>query len=248
VVVSPRISGYVAQVLVTDNQDVKAGTPLVRIDARDFQAKSAQASAQVEVADALVANARPPSPSRKPPSSRPARQLAAAQAKAAYDADQVRRYTPLVASGRGAGAATGATCAAMPSNRRRRCARSQRHRGQQRRIATLQAQIEQAKAQAQAARRSWRGQCRCRCHADPRHRRWPHGRQDRDAGPVCPAGTRLLTLVPLSKIYVVANFKETQLALMRPGQPVSIKVDALDGHTIKGVVDSIAPGTGAVSR
>jgi membrane fusion protein (multidrug efflux system) len=61
-------------------------------------------------------------------------------------------------------------------------------------------------------------------------------------------GTRLLTLVPLSKIYVVANFKETQLALMRPGQPVSIKVDALDGHTIKGVVDSIAPGTGAVSR
>jgi membrane fusion protein (multidrug efflux system) len=44
----------------------------------------------------------------------------------------------------------------------------------------------------------------------------------------------------------VANFKETQLALMRPGQPVSIKVDALDGHTIKGVVDSIAPGTGAI--
>jgi membrane fusion protein (multidrug efflux system) len=54
-----------------------------------------------------------------------------------------------------------------------------------------------------------------------------------------------MSIVPLDKLYVTANFKETQLALMRPGQPVSIEVDALDGITVKGRVDSVSPGTGA---
>ena len=59
------------------------------------------------------------------------------------------------------------------------------------------------------------------------------------------AGTRLMSVVPLDRLYITANFKETQLALMRPGQPVEIDVDALDGVHIKGRVESIAPGTGA---
>ncbi len=59
------------------------------------------------------------------------------------------------------------------------------------------------------------------------------------------AGTRLMSLVPLDKLYVVANFKETQLALMRVGQPATIKVDALDGTELVGRVESLSPGTGA---
>src|SRR5438132_11061496 len=58
VTVSPKISGYVEQVLVADNQDVKAGQPLVRIDPRDYRAQAAQYQAQTDVAAANVENVR----------------------------------------------------------------------------------------------------------------------------------------------------------------------------------------------
>jgi membrane fusion protein (multidrug efflux system) len=70
--VSPRISGYVAQVLVQDNQDVKAGTPLITLDPRDYKAKTAQASAQVAIAQAWKPMRRPPLPNSAPASNRPA--------------------------------------------------------------------------------------------------------------------------------------------------------------------------------
>src|SRR5439155_3668432 len=59
------------------------------------------------------------------------------------------------------------------------------------------------------------------------------------------AGARLMSVVPTSAIYLVANYKETQTGHMTPGQPVSISVDSFPGQTIAGTVDSLAPGTGA---
>ena len=58
-------------------------------------------------------------------------------------------------------------------------------------------------------------------------------------------GQRLMTLVPVRQIYVTANFKETQVGLVRPGQSVSLEIDALDNVRISGTVESISPGTGA---
>ena len=58
-------------------------------------------------------------------------------------------------------------------------------------------------------------------------------------------GTRLLTVAPLSALYLTANFKETQVARMRPGQAVRIRLDALPGQVLTGRVDSLAPGTGS---
>ena len=58
------------------------------------------------------------------------------------------------------------------------------------------------------------------------------------------AGTQLMAVVPISAAYVVANYKETQLADVRPGQPVEIEVDTFPGHTFHGRVDSIAPASG----
>src|SRR4029077_12224765 len=55
------------------------------------------------------------------------------------------------------------------------------------------------------------------------------------------AGTQLMAIVPLQAVYIVANFKETQLTDVRPGQPVSIDVDTFPGTTVRGYVDSIAP-------
>jgi membrane fusion protein (multidrug efflux system) len=58
-------------------------------------------------------------------------------------------------------------------------------------------------------------------------------------------GTRLLTIVPMRSLYVTANFKETQTARMLPGQPATIKVDAIPGVKLKGEMDSFAPGSGS---
>lgn len=66
------------------------------------------------------------------------------------------------------------------------------------------------------------------------------------SGDYVQAGQRLASLVPLDDVYVDANFKETQLADLHPGQPASISVDALDGHAIAGTVESVAPASGAV--
>ncbi|MBK8272720.1 MAG: HlyD family secretion protein [Sphingomonadales bacterium] len=54
-----------------------------------------------------------------------------------------------------------------------------------------------------------------------------------------------MTVVPVNDVYIEANFKETQIGLMRPGQSVEVRVDALDGVVLKGELASISPGTGA---
>ncbi|MDE1916243.1 MAG: HlyD family secretion protein [Sphingomonadales bacterium] len=245
VVVAPRIAGYVSQVLVHDNQDVTAGTPLVRIDAKDFQAKQAQAAAQVAVAQAQEANVVATIAEQKASIQQARDQLVAAQAKAVYDAEQVRRYTPLVASG----AEQAQQLAQLRTNAQQSAAQARAQasaiQAQERRIATLQAQIDQARAQAKG------GQAQVAAASVDVDatlvRATENGRigdKTVTPGQYVQPGTRMMTLVPLSKIYIVANFKETQMALMRPGQPVTIKVDALEGHKVKGVVESIAPGTG----
>jgi len=66
-----------------------------------------------------------------------------------------------------------------------------------------------------------------------------------EAGDYVQPGTRLLTIVPLGGVYVTANFKETQTGRMLPGEPVAIRVDALPGVTLRGHVDSLAPGSGS---
>ena len=65
------------------------------------------------------------------------------------------------------------------------------------------------------------------------------------AGQVIQAGQPLMALIPLEEVWITANFKETQLDRMRPGQPATVKVDAYGGREYKGHIDSIAPATGA---
>ena len=244
--VAPRISGYVASVLVEDNQDVKAGTPLVTLDPRDYRAKTEQASAQVAVADALQANAQAAIAEQRAGIEQARAQLVAAQAKADFDAQQVQRFAPLVASGAEQAQQLAQLRAAADQSAAQVRAQKAAIEAQQRRIATIEAQAKQAAAQglggkAQLAAASVDlDATTIRAAMDGRI-----GDKSVSQGQFVAAGTRLMTLVPLNKIYVVANFKETQLAHMRPGQSVSLKVDALDGRAVKGRVESMAPGTGA---
>jgi membrane fusion protein (multidrug efflux system) len=246
VVVSPRVAGYVEQVLVTDNQDVAIGQPLVRIDPRTSRAQAAQAEAQIAVARAQADSARAQIAEQYATIDQAEAQLAAARTKAAYDAGEVARYRPLAASG----AETRAQLAQLEATARQ-SAEQVRAQGaalvmQRRRVAAVRTQVRQGEAQGQAARAQLAaadvdvGATVIRAATAGRI-----GDKSVTVGQYVQAGTRLMSIVPLDKLYVTANFKETQLALMRPGQPVSIEVDALDGITVKGRVDSVSPGTGA---
>jgi membrane fusion protein (multidrug efflux system) len=72
------------------------------------------------------------------------------------------------------------------------------------------------------------------------------GNRAAQPGDFVQTGQRIAALVPLGDVFIDANFKETQLARLRPGQPVSIKVDALPGESVNGVVASVSPASGAV--
>ncbi len=245
VTVSPRIAGYVEQLFVTDNQDVKAGQPLLRIDPRDYKAQTSQYQAQIDVARANVDNVRAGIREQEAAVAQARAQLASAQSDAAFAASEVARYTPLAASGaetreRLNDLRNRATQAANAVTAQRAALTST-----ERRIGSLNAQVRQARAQGESAGAQLAaanvnlGATTIKASVDGRV-----GNKSVQAGQFVQTGTRLMSIVPLASIYIQANFKETQIGLMRPGQPATIHVDALNGVDLKGHVESVSPGTG----
>ena len=246
VTVSARVSGYVSEVLVHENQDVKPGQPLLRIEAPDYPAQAAQGQAQINLASANAANAEALIGEQEAAIEQARAMLAAAQTKARFAAAEVARYAPLAATGaepreKLATLRTQAAQAAQDVAAQRATTQ-----GAERRIASLQAQIAQAKAQGQSARAQL--EAAQRNVRDMVIRASVAGRVgDLSArvGQFVQPGLRLMSVVPVQQLYLEANFKETQLGLMREGQPAEIEVDALPGVTLHGHVASLAPGTGA---
>jgi membrane fusion protein (multidrug efflux system) len=246
VAVSPRIAGTIDGVMVVENQWVRAGQPLVRISSRDYASRRNEAQAQAEAGAAGVRAAQAAIAEQQATVTQTEAQLAAARVDLAYAEGEVRRYAPL--------AATGAEADVQYDqlrNNRDKAAAEVRSRAaalavQQQRVQSLTAQRDQSVAQqrsseAQVAtaqvdvdasllRASTRGRI---------------GDLTARVGQTVQPGTRLMSIVPTEAIYVLANFKETQMGLVRPGQPVSIEVDALPQAHIRGVVDSTSPATNA---
>ena len=246
VTVAPRTTGYVAAVLVADNQDVTVGQPLVQIDPRDYHAQAAQAEAQIAVAAAQTENARASIQEQYAAIEQARAQLAAARAKAASDAAEVARYTPLAASGAETRERLAQLRLAAAQSAADVRAQAAALTAQQRRIGSIQTQVRQGEAQGRAARAQLEAadvDVRATILRAPVAGRI--GDKTVTLGQFAQAGTRLMSIVPLSQLYVVGNFKETQLALMRIGQPATIRVDALDGTELHGRVQSVSPGTGA---
>jgi membrane fusion protein (multidrug efflux system) len=246
VTVAPKTAGYVEQVLVADNQAVAPGQALVRIDARDSMAKVAQAHAQVEQWRAAAGQAVAQIHQQQAQIAQAQTQLSAARASADYAAREVTRYSPLAQSG----AETNEHLDQLRQNRAQADAQAQASAAQvlaaQRQIDTLRAQIKVAQAQADQSEALVRQNSQdvdlalVRASIAGRI-----GDRTVRAGQYVQPGTRLMSVVPVQALYVTANFKETQIGRMRPGQPVTIKVDALGDRKLKGVLESFAPGTGA---
>jgi membrane fusion protein (multidrug efflux system) len=244
--VAPKVSGYIAEVLVGDNQTVLAGQPLVRLDSRQFDAALEQANATIAARRADIARAQAELVQQQATIAQAQAQLDGAISNQVYAAAQVERYAPLAATG----AETSERVAELRNVARQANATRAANRAALQvardQIGTLRAQIEQAHAQLDAAAASAR-QSQLDAQ-DTVVRSTITGRiGDRTArvGQYAQPGTRLMTIVPVQDVYLTANFKETQLAKMRAGQPVTIRVDALPDIDLHGTVDSFSPGTGS---
>ena len=246
VVIAPRVSGYVAEVLVADNQAVTAGQPLVRIDAATYQATLTRQQANVQARQADIDVAAAQLQQQRASVDQAAARLAGDQADLAFAAREVQRYRGLAATG----AETPEKLAQMANQRDRANATLQADSAAllaaQRQVQTAEAQVAQARSQVAAAQATV-----AEAQLDIDHTMITASTAGRvgdktvRVGQYVQPGTRMLSIVPVQNIYVTANFKETQLARMHPGQHATVSVDALDGRDLDATIDSFAPGTGS---
>ena len=241
-----RVSGYVAEVAVTDDQPVAAGALLYRIEDDDYRARVDSAAAEVAGAQAAIGLAQAQETSQ-------AAQVDAASANAAATASQLQRaHLEYLRQALLLGTESGlprAWQSAAAEERRQTATLS----GDRSATAAAKAQIRvmaAGVAQAQAALRADQAQLDfARVQAGYTRIVAPEGgvvgRRLVRQGAYVSAGTALISLVPLDRIWAVANFREEQLAGMLPGQPAEIRVDAFPGVVLRGHVDSIEPDSQA---
>lgn len=244
-VVAPQVSGFIEAVLVEDNQDVKQGQLLARIDSRDYRAALAAAQADLAVAVAQLANAE---------ATLERHQAVIDQADAVTRADladirfaesELQRHRRLASEGAGT--------QQVYEQAKSRLEMARAHQAEH--LATLQAtrmQREVLVAQRDAARAGLQraGALKDRAELNLSYTEVASpidgtvGRRALRVGAYVSPGTPILAVVPLRQAYVVANFRERQLAHMRPGQTVTLTVDAYPDTRLHGRVQSIAPATG----
>lgn len=246
VVIAPKIAGYIDRVFVSENQAVRAGQPLVLLDPRDYRAQASQIQAQIEASRATADTVRAQVGEQQAALTQAQAQLSAANSDVAFASQEVARYQPLAATG----AESRERLAQLRNQLKQAQAVAATRRAAvvaaQRRFGTLDSQIEQALSQARAGEAQLEA---ANVTLESTTLRASVGGKVGDlavrVGQFVQPGTRLMTLVPVEKLYIEANFKETQVGLMRVGQPASIEVDALPGVELRGHVASFAPGTGA---
>jgi membrane fusion protein, multidrug efflux system len=246
VTIAPKVSGYVAEVFVTDNQAVSAGEPLVRLDSRQYQAILEQAKAAIAARRADIERGAAELLQQQANIAQARAQLQGARSSEAHAQEEVKRYEPLVATGAETNEKLADLRNSLSQAQSTVAADAAALQSAERQPAATQAQIDQARAQLDAAEANTR-QAQLD-EQDTLVRSTLAGRVgDRTVrvGQYAQPGTRLMTIVPVQDVYLVANFKETQIGLMRAGQPATIHVDALPGTDLHGTVVSFSPGTGS---
>jgi membrane fusion protein (multidrug efflux system) len=243
--VSPRVSGPVVRLLATDNQRVKAGDVLLEIDPRDYQTVVDQADADLTVADSHVRQAEAVVIVDQAKADQQNAAILAAQALAARaEADRLR-YESVESNAVSRSQLDLAKTQASSTAAEVEVARNQA-RAAVAQVALDKADVETARAQVQQARtrlEQAKLQLSYTTIVAPRDGRVT--RRSVEQGAYVQTGQALLALVP-DDLWVVANFKETQLERMRPGQHVLIRVDAYPHHQFDGKVDSVQAGSGAL--
>ena len=308
--IASKVYGRVGQVLVDDNEPVKAGQVLVKIDPRDYQAAVDQARAALLLAESEARSAGVDVPRTREnvlsgTTSADAQLLGSqadlAGAQTTYEQAQtadlawaqanvekslanaelakadLARYLPLMEKGEiskqqydAAKANADATASALKADRERLAQARRSVDVAMAQLEAAKARVEQAKAEVAAARANVKQVSMRAADAQAKIAKVEQARAALDAaqlnlsyteitapvngvathkqvepGQIVQAGQGLLLVVPLQNVWVTANFRETQLKNMKPGQKAEVKVDTY-GKTFGGHVDSIAGATGSV--
>jgi membrane fusion protein, multidrug efflux system len=242
--IAPKIAGYVTAVPVTDNQHVNKGDVIARIDQRDYLTALAQAQAQLAGAEAGIHNVDTQIATQDAQISSAQAQVAQAQANSELARVTWGRDQPLVKQG-WATAQQGTTDV-------------QNLKAQQSVVDSAQAVLKVAQRQIDTLRAQRTSQeasvAQAQAQLDQANLNLSYTTVTADqpgrvvnlsgaVGQYAQAGTNLSMFVP-DEIWVVANYKETQLDRMRPGQPVDLEIDAYPERAFHGHLDSVQPGSG----
>ncbi len=245
VTIASQLTGTIINVPVTDNETVPAGAVLVEIDPRDYTASVAQAKAQVDQALATIANYGAQIAAQQARVEAAQKQVAQAAAALTFSRQENARAQDLVVRGAGTQQQAQQTSSNLHQNEASLSTAQANEAAAEKQIAVLQTQQEAAKAQLEQAQatlaQAQTNLTRARITAPETGRAT---KISAAVGGVAQPGQALMMFVPI-RVWVTANFKETQLDLMRPGQPVDISVDAYPGKVLHGHVDSIQAGSGA---
>ena len=243
--VVPRVAGFIKEVLVEDNQQVKAGQLLALIDDRDLRAAAQAADAETLVARAQLQNARATLERQTSVIAQAQATVVSAKAEMDFAAHELNRYNHLAGVGAG-------TVQSAQQARTRIDQATARLANATAVLAAERKQVEILTAQRDAAdgglKRSQAALEMASYELSYTRIVAPQdgmvGERAVRVGAYVTPGSKILAVVPLAQAFVVANFQETQLRDVQPGQEVQVRVDSLGGERLSGRVESIAPATG----
>jgi membrane fusion protein (multidrug efflux system) len=246
-IVSPKVAGYVEKVNVVENQQVKAGDPLVTLDGRDYQIALERATNAIESARLAVKRIDAQIVGAEAALKQAEAQRGALEAALRGAEITERRAGELASKSIGTAADLDNARVALDQARANLVAGEAS-------VASAEANIGLLRAQRDEALNSIRAQELARDQAqrdlDFTVLKAPYdgviGNLAVQTGDLVSAGKRLAALVPLTELYVEANFKETQIGNLEPGSKVRVHVDAFEEHDLVGTVTSLAPASGSV--
>lgn len=243
--VAPRVAGTIDHVMVQENQHVRKGQLLATIDARDFVVAVKAADADVAEARANIISLKSHLAEQEAIIRQAQAGVAAADASLMLARDNQKRYRNLAKDG------SGTIQAMQQADEQLRIQLASREKN----TAGLQVAEQQVAIVKADLEKAWAALAQATAAQDAADLKLSYtrilapisgtvGKKSVRTGAFVNVGTPLLAIVPLDALYITANYRETQLARVRPGQAVDVSVDALPGDDLKGTVQSIGPASG----
>jgi membrane fusion protein (multidrug efflux system) len=242
--ISSQVAGSIRELDVTDNQVVKAGAVLAQLDDAIYQARLGQARAQVAQAEANIANLDAQLDAQHSRIDQANKQVTEAQGALAFSQQENTRYQDLVKTGSGTEQRAQQASSDLTQKQAALAGAEANAITAEKQLAVLETQRSAADAQLEANRAAQQLAATNVAYATIRAP--VDGRVTKlsaNTGTYLQPGQSIMMFVP-EEIWITANFKETQLDLMRPGQRVDISIDAFPERTFGGHIDSLQAGSG----
>lgn len=244
---SPRVEGFIAKILVADNQHVEAGQLLIRLDPRDLEAALRRAHATLAQCKAALASVKAQYTLQQSTISQAAADVDFKTAQASFARKDAERYRRLALTNAGSVQDSERTSSLDRQAQSALVASKAAYDAAKQQLLVLEANVNQAAAAVEAAEADVRvGELNLSYTEIRSPIEGFIGNRAAQVGSYVKPGSYLLTIVPAHGLWVDANFKEDQLGAMLIGEPATVMPDVLPDHVFHGHVISVAPGTGAI--